>query len=77
MDKIYDFFYGPPSLGKKGPSEKVKPHRCAKHLEDMLNAMANLEVDNQFQIFVDCMKAEPGNEPPRQPPSSATTTNSA
>ncbi|KAG0257297.1 hypothetical protein DFQ27_005203 [Actinomortierella ambigua] len=68
MDKIYDFFYGPPALATKSTSGKVKPHRCAKHLEDLLNAMVSFEVNNQFQIFVDCMKAEPGNEPPRQPP---------
>ncbi|KAF9972664.1 hypothetical protein BGZ73_004200 [Actinomortierella ambigua] len=67
MDKIYDFFYGPPALAKKVSADQVKPHRCAKHLEDLLNAMASFEVDNRFQIFIDCMKAEPGNEPARKP----------
>ncbi|KAF9962652.1 hypothetical protein BGZ65_008659, partial [Modicella reniformis] len=49
MDKIKDFFYGEPATPPtRRAVNPVEPHRCAKHLEDFLNAVANFEVQDQW-----------------------------
>ncbi|KAI8346456.1 hypothetical protein B0O80DRAFT_469104 [Mortierella sp. GBAus27b] len=51
-------------------TSRIRPHRCAKHVEDLLLALANFEVQDQLQLVWKCMRSEKGQEPPRHSPPS-------
>ncbi|KAF8930923.1 hypothetical protein BGZ58_007941 [Dissophora ornata] len=65
MDKVKGFFYGTPERAPKRTAESVQPHRCAKHVEDFLDAITNFDVQDQWSLVLQCMKSEEGQEPPR------------
>ncbi|KAF9356494.1 hypothetical protein BGX26_005186 [Mortierella sp. AD094] len=50
MDKVKDFFYGEPKPAPKRSGDSVHPHRCAKHVEDLMVAIMNFEVEDQFSL---------------------------
>ncbi|KAI8059464.1 hypothetical protein BC940DRAFT_313738 [Gongronella butleri] len=54
------------------PSQAPHAHRCNNHLEDVLKGLSSwpLDVSQPFHRFLDCLKSQPGNEPPRYDPSS-------
>ncbi|KAF9169263.1 hypothetical protein BGX20_010541 [Mortierella sp. AD010] len=47
MDKVKDFFYGESKPATKRSRDSVQPHRCAKHVEDLMVAITNFEVEDQ------------------------------
>ncbi|KAJ8330779.1 hypothetical protein BDV3_002251 [Batrachochytrium dendrobatidis] len=44
---------------------KVKPHRCARHLDDALMSIQHLEFLKGMGTFVSCLFSETGKEPIR------------
>ncbi|TPX67089.1 hypothetical protein SpCBS45565_g03992 [Spizellomyces sp. 'palustris'] len=56
--------FGPGAWERSQP----RPHRCNDHLEDFIVALTTWpmqDVPSTFNIFWQCMRSEPGNEPPR------------
>ncbi|KAF9120255.1 hypothetical protein BGW39_011541 [Mortierella sp. 14UC] len=75
MDKVKDLVYGEqtPSAPKHTTSNTttaVHPHRCAKHVEDLMVAIMNFEVEDQMSLVWKCMRSEKGDEPARHSPAS-------
>ncbi|KAG0379387.1 hypothetical protein BGX24_000650 [Mortierella sp. AD032] len=73
MDKVKDLVYGEPtpSSAQKHTSSTtatVQPHRCAKHVEDLMVAITNFEVNDQMSLVWKCMQSEKGDEPARHSP---------
>ncbi|KAF9897607.1 hypothetical protein BX616_005284 [Lobosporangium transversale] len=52
----------------KKPSNSPQPHRCAKHVEDLMVAIMHFKVQDQFGLVWRCMRSEKGQEPPRHSP---------
>ncbi|KAG0042267.1 hypothetical protein BGZ83_000701 [Gryganskiella cystojenkinii] len=65
MERLQEIIYGVPKPPTKRTRDDVQPHRCAKHVEDLLVAISNFEVQDQFSIVWKCMRSEKGDEPPR------------
>ncbi|KAF9964833.1 hypothetical protein BGZ70_005845 [Mortierella alpina] len=70
MDKIKDALYGEPEPVVRKPTPAVNPHRCAKHVEDLMGAIMNFEVEDQFSLVWKCMRSDKGHEPLRHSPPS-------
>ncbi|KAF9332953.1 hypothetical protein BG006_004172 [Podila minutissima] len=68
MDKLKDLLYGEPKPAPRRPLDSVQPHRCAKHVEDLMVAITNFDVQDQFSIAWKCMQSEKGDEPLRHSP---------
>ncbi|KAI7828242.1 hypothetical protein BC939DRAFT_71691 [Gamsiella multidivaricata] len=68
MDKVKDLIYNEPTPAPKRTVESVQPHRCAKHVEDLMVAIMNFEVQDQFSLVWQCMRSEKGQEPARHSP---------
>ncbi|ORX49139.1 hypothetical protein DM01DRAFT_1409603 [Hesseltinella vesiculosa] len=49
------------------PSQAPHSHRCNDHLEDVLKGLSKwpMDVAGPFQVFLQCLKSTPGEEPPR------------
>ncbi|TPX41999.1 hypothetical protein SeLEV6574_g05815 [Synchytrium endobioticum] len=57
--------WGPGSTRKV--EGKMRPHRCAEHLKDVLEKMSSYpyyDIGYPFTNFIKCMWAKPGEEPP-------------
>ncbi|TPX38049.1 hypothetical protein SmJEL517_g00066 [Synchytrium microbalum] len=57
--------WGPGSTRKV--EGKLRPHRCAEHLKDVLEKMSSYpyyDIGYPFTNFIKCMWATPGTEPP-------------
>ncbi|KAF9092281.1 hypothetical protein BGX29_010529 [Mortierella sp. GBA35] len=69
MDKVKDLIYAEPtpaaSKQTTTTSTAIQPHRCAKHVEDLMVAIMNFEVEDQFSLVWKCMRSEKGDEPLR------------
>ncbi|KAG0327880.1 hypothetical protein BGZ99_006685 [Dissophora globulifera] len=68
MDKLKDLLYGEPKPASGRTVDGVHPHRCAKHVEDLMNAIVNFQVEDQFGLVWQCMRSEKGQEPARHSP---------
>jgi hypothetical protein len=73
MDKIKDLVYNQqkPSEPKHATGNTpatVRPHRCAKHVEDLMVAIMNFEVEDQMSLVWKCMRSEKGYVFSRSPP---------
>jgi hypothetical protein len=60
MDKVKDIIYSEPEAPPKRTPRAIQPHRCAKHVEDFLVAVANFDVQDQWQLVRECMRSEKG-----------------
>ncbi|KAI1315515.1 hypothetical protein EDD11_000696 [Mortierella claussenii] len=60
MDKLKDLLYGEAKPAPKRSPQSIQPHRCAKHVEDLMVAIANFEVQDQFSLVWQCMRSEKG-----------------
>ncbi|KAG0278058.1 hypothetical protein BGZ96_002551 [Linnemannia gamsii] len=68
MDKVKDLLYAEPTPSAPKHSNTdaaVQPHRCAKHVEDLMVAIMNFEVEDQMSLVWKCMRSEKGDEPAR------------
>ncbi|KAG0206192.1 hypothetical protein BGX28_002327 [Mortierella sp. GBA30] len=70
MDKVKDAFYGEPRPVARNTGASAVPHRCAKHVEDLMIAIMNFEVQDQFGLVWKCMRGQKGDEPLRHIPPS-------
>ncbi|KAF9154491.1 hypothetical protein BG015_000778 [Linnemannia schmuckeri] len=71
MDKVKDLLYAEPTHSTPKHSNTntaIQPHRCAKHVEDLMVAIMNFEVEDQMSLVWKCMRSEKGNEPARHSP---------
>lgn len=52
--------------------KKIHPHRCARHLDDVIHALFNgkTSVANAVSVFATCFFSNVGNEPKRVYPDS-------
>ncbi|KAF9922307.1 hypothetical protein FBU30_007594 [Linnemannia zychae] len=73
MDKLKDLLYSGsvPSEPIQTSATTARPHRCAKHVEDLMVAIMNFEVEDQMSIVWKCMQSEKGDEPARHIPAAA------
>jgi len=60
MEKLQEIIYGVPKNPPKRSVDSVHPHRCAKHVEDLMVAITNFDVQDQFNIAWKCMRSEKG-----------------
>ncbi|KAF9131958.1 hypothetical protein BGX30_012891 [Mortierella sp. GBA39] len=70
MDKVKDLLYAEPTPSAAPPKHSntdtvAQPHRCAKHVEDLMVAIMNFEVEDQMALVWKCMRSEKGDEPAR------------
>ncbi|KAI8927619.1 hypothetical protein BC831DRAFT_451583 [Entophlyctis helioformis] len=68
--RMTDAMYGPGAYDRA--IAKVKPHRCARHLDDIFEGarQAQFDVSGPLGNFLRCLWSSPGNEPPRLYPDS-------
>ncbi|KAF9905549.1 hypothetical protein EC991_001579 [Linnemannia zychae] len=76
MDKVKDFVYGEqtpstPKHTRSNTNATIQPHRCAKHVEDLMVAIMHFEVEDQMSLVWKCMRSEKGDEPARHSPTVA------
>ncbi|OBZ86580.1 hypothetical protein A0J61_05374 [Choanephora cucurbitarum] len=50
------------------PDTKPHQHRCNAHLEDFLEGILAFDLVKPFGVFLDCLRSQPGQEPPRYQP---------
>lgn len=64
MDKVKDLLYAEPTPSAppkhSNTNTAVQPHRCAKHVEDLMVAIMNFEVEDQMSLVWKCMRSEKG-----------------
>ncbi|KAI8903834.1 hypothetical protein EDD86DRAFT_95265 [Gorgonomyces haynaldii] len=60
--KIVDDKYGPGAFDRA--QQKIKPHRCHRHLDDMLLGLYNLDL-KPMPVLFQCFFSEEGKEPKR------------
>ncbi|KAG9061778.1 hypothetical protein KI688_006929 [Linnemannia hyalina] len=69
MDKVKDLLYAEPTPSAppkhSNTNTVAQPHRCAKHVEDLMVAIMNFEVEDQMSLVWKCMRSEKGDEPAR------------
>ncbi|KAL2919421.1 hypothetical protein HK105_201066 [Polyrhizophydium stewartii] len=58
-----DAMFGPGAY-ERGRA-RIKPHRCARHLDDVMHGINHLEFGKPVWAFLRCMASTPGSEPPR------------
>ncbi|KAJ2724240.1 hypothetical protein GGI07_002110 [Coemansia sp. Benny D115] len=52
--------------GRQGlPQPFLRPHRCDKHLQDMLDGLFFAEFMPPARVYFKCMRSKPGEEPER------------
>ncbi|KAF9430933.1 Mitochondrial distribution and morphology protein 31, mitochondrial precursor [Podila epigama] len=60
MDKLQELLYGESKPAPRRSTENIHPHRCAKHVEDLMVAITNFDVQDQFSLVWKCMRSEQG-----------------
>ncbi|KAI8901086.1 hypothetical protein BC833DRAFT_617971 [Globomyces pollinis-pini] len=63
-----DSLYGYGTFQKN--MENIKPHRCARYMDDFFFGMSNHLDITPLGTWVKCTISSPGNEPPRKYPNS-------
>ncbi|KAI8850423.1 hypothetical protein BC829DRAFT_389385 [Chytridium lagenaria] len=62
---VTDARFGPGAFDRA--QERIRPHRCNGHMEDLIIGMTSLPFDvvQPFKVFWACMWSKEGEEPPR------------